>query len=75
MLKEKAKTNSRPKRATVKKTITEDVYDESEEERLDSLAHMHGVAEDLATMWASSHSTEKFVQEVLSSKILFAAFP
>jgi hypothetical protein len=75
MFKEKTKTNTRPKRATVKKTITEDEYVISEEERLDSLAHMHGAAEHSATMSPSSHSTEKLVQEVLFSKLLFSATP
>ncbi|KAI9549697.1 hypothetical protein GHT06_007039 [Daphnia sinensis] len=67
---EKEKSCSRPKRTTVnKKTIPEDVYDESDDERLDIFAHIDGGAEDLASMWSSpSPLIENRVEEVLFPK-------
>ncbi|XP_045024314.1 uncharacterized protein LOC116922536 [Daphnia magna] len=66
---EKEKTNTRLKRTTVKKTIPEDVYDESDEERIDIFAHIDGGAEDLASMWSSpSPLIENRVEQVLFTK-------
>ena len=66
---EQDNSKTRPKRATVKKVITEDSLPESEEDRLDHIAGIGGV-KDLEATWSTpSPSTSKRVHPVSFSTL------